>query len=226
MQQTLDTKLKESLGEAIAEKYFGSRGFSAMNKKDIELLVFAIIRTSEAYRDMSNFDLSVKLGLPETRIKNLDYEARLAYPKYWEDKKMLLLEYISKASYDKTTEKFRFIIENKFDRLYLESKAKKMGELVDTSFNTEIVVISKEALVNLLVSVYGSDDNDVNALCRDLGDQARLYEDASGKLDVKRVFSKFVEGVAEGVGESLVKILFGAVNPFGVFAKVIKLLKK
>ena len=123
------------LGEAIVEHYLNGAGFGKMNKNDFEVLIFSVLRNYE-FKDASNFKLSTILKVPETKVKRLDYESRLIYGENVTTDYQLL-SYLSHAKYDKGTGKFQFVIENKFDRSFLDAKVKEMQSFIDTSFNKE-----------------------------------------------------------------------------------------
>ena len=50
-----------------------------MNKNDFEVAIFDEIMKDDEYKDLSDFKLSVKLRVPESKIKRLRYEANLKY---------------------------------------------------------------------------------------------------------------------------------------------------
>ena len=54
------------------------RGFGSMTKNDFEVMIFAeLLQTS--LLNKSNYDISVDLRIPETKVKRLRYEASLKY---------------------------------------------------------------------------------------------------------------------------------------------------
>ena len=209
---------EQKIGEAIAKHYLNGSGFGKMNKNDFEVLIFYILRNNE-YNDVSNFELSVALKLAESKVKRLDYEGRLIYgEKTTTD--VALLSYLSHAQYDKGTDKFKFVIENKFDRAYLDAKVKSMHSFIDTSFNSEIVTISKGDLVELLKQCYSFSDEDRESLVKDLDAKAKKeLEDSKGKIDWTKVLQKFVEGLAEGSGNLLIDFLGGGLSPARIICK-------
>jgi len=60
-------------------KEYMSRGFATLSKREIDVLMMHILMKYSDISDESNFELSLKLKLSESKIKNLKYEARLKY---------------------------------------------------------------------------------------------------------------------------------------------------
>lgn len=217
---TISKSTEQKIGEAIVKHYLNGSGFGKMNKNDFEVLIFHILRNQE-FRDASNFDLSVTLRLAESKVKRLDYESRLIYGNATTTE-AALLSYLSHAKYDKATDKFKFVIEDKFDRAYLDAKVKSMYSFIDTSFNSEIVTISKGDLVELLKQCYSLGDEDREFLLRQIDANAKKeLEDPKGNIDWTKVLQKFVEGLAEGSGNVLIDAISGGLSPVRGICKCI-----
>ena len=88
---TKATKNIESIKDFIKEVYL-ERGFGTMNKNDFEVFIFneivkdpqGILEFSKKDKDdkplkPSNYDLSILLKIPESKVKRLAYEADLKY---------------------------------------------------------------------------------------------------------------------------------------------------
>ena len=126
--------------ENIIRKYL-DRGWGSMNKNDFEVWIFNQILQIAEYETLNDYELSVKLQLPQTKVKRLRYEAALKYPKntnYSEEFRNIL----KKARCKK--ESVEFSIESVAVRQYLCNELKKDGRLFDYSFNSEIVRVSCE----------------------------------------------------------------------------------
>ena len=121
-------------------------GFGSMNKTDVEILVFHLLRKYSTLTDnKSQQDLSLALRIPVSKISRLCYEANLRYgedsnrEKYFKDSLMpILLE----ARFNIESNRVRFAVEDKFLRLQLQAKMKEIHGYADSSFNSEVVSIS------------------------------------------------------------------------------------
>lgn len=61
----------------LIKKYL-ERGFGSMNKNDFEVAIFNEWMIHEG-RGKSNYEISLALRIPETKVKRLKYEAELKY---------------------------------------------------------------------------------------------------------------------------------------------------
>lgn len=206
--------------EEFAQVYFG-RGFGSMTKNELEVLIFHLLKKYGDIKEKSNFQLARELHISEAKIKRMAYEAELSYG--YEDKAILqarFLELLGRAKIQKDNGTLRFVVEDKFLRSIIYEDLKQMGYFLDTSFNSEIVSIQKDALIALLGSYYSEEQKT---------DMVEAYKEARKKvakaggegLDFRgmmsTVFDKLLEkGVdvaVEGVKgidyETLIKYLSG-----------------
>ncbi len=117
-----------------------------MNKTDVEILVFHLLRRYSSLKDKrSQQDLSLALRIPVSKISRLCYEANLRYgddsnrEKTFRDSlRPILLE----AHFNVENNRVRFAVEDKFLRLQLQAKMKEIHGYADSSFNSEVVSIS------------------------------------------------------------------------------------
>ncbi len=58
--------------EKFIEEYL-KRGFGSMSKRDIDVLLMHLLIEHTNLSDENNFNLSIKLKLTETKVKNLKY---------------------------------------------------------------------------------------------------------------------------------------------------------
>jgi len=132
-----------------------NRGFGSMNKNDFEVWIFNYLLQNDLH-GKSNYDVSVELRIPESKVKRLRYEASLKYgnpsdkDQYNAAFKALLNKVNLKKGSDKT---IQFAVEDIQLRKYLDSILKKKGRFADTSFNSEVVSITIDDLAELLNEV-------------------------------------------------------------------------
>lgn len=132
---------EETLQEVIT-KYL-KKGFGTMTKNDFEVWIFHYLMQHEL-QSKTNYDISIELRIPETKVKRLRYEADLKYPSVNEDgRRLLLIDAIHHAKFRETKEgQVIFAINDKMLRSYLENRLIKDGRYYDSSFMSNIIVLS------------------------------------------------------------------------------------
>lgn len=101
------------------------RGFGSMNKNDFEVWIFSQLIASR-FMDKSNYEISLELKIPESKVKRLRYEADLKYSDNSADVYFKKLDTLLKKSIVKENgESVRFVIEDVSLRHFLDSKLKK-----------------------------------------------------------------------------------------------------
>lgn len=134
-----------SFANEFLQKYMLG-GFGSMNKTDVEILVFHLLRKYSTLTDkMTQQDLSLALRIPVSKISRLCYEANLRYgedsdwERYFKDS---LTPILLEARFNVENNRVRFAVEDKFLRLQLQAKMKEIHGYADSSFNSEVVSIS------------------------------------------------------------------------------------
>lgn len=174
-------KLRDEVLKELIE-HFGS-----MNKNDYELALFHLLLENE-FATLSDYEISVCMKIPESKVKRLRYEVKLRYSdnsvieKYKNELSKLLLS----RKYRIHNDRIQFAISDKMFRLFLNDLLMKDGRFADTSFNVNVVSMTADDLLFLI--------SEINA--------------ESGKL-IKKMKSDFKDKETElpkGVIESLVSI--------------------
>lgn len=125
-------------------------GFGKMNKNNYEVAMFHLLLQNEL-NDLSDFEISKTLKIPETKVKRLRYEVGLVYGE--SDETLLdgkLIELLSNSSFKLTIDRIQFSIPDRMLRLYLNDKLQKKNHFADSSFNSNIVSITAHDLDILL----------------------------------------------------------------------------
>ena len=128
---------KETLA-AFAEVCF--KGFGTMNKNDYEVAMFHFLLHNDL-QGRSDFDISLLLRIPESKVKRLRYEAALRYPADDDDlyKRAFITLLTSGAFRVTENHRIQFAISDKLFRLYINDLLMRDGRFADTSFNPNIV---------------------------------------------------------------------------------------
>ena len=62
--------------QILIDQYI-ERGFGSMNKNDFEVFIFGQMLEMPSYKGKTNYELSLLLRIPESKIKRLRYESSL-----------------------------------------------------------------------------------------------------------------------------------------------------
>ena len=176
------------------------RGFGSMTKNDFEVMIFAeLLQTSLLKK--SNYEISIDLRIPESKVKRLRYEASLKYNILREDDYRLMFKEIAQNAIIKD-EKIILSIEDISLRKFINFKLKKNGKFSDTSFNSEIVVIRSKDFAELLKELYYTQRE-----LKQINDKIdKINESLSKKITFKDVISVFINASVAHLGERLIDI--------------------
>lgn len=144
--------MEEALKEVI-DQYL-NRGFGTMNKNDFEVWIFHYLMQHQL-QGKTNYEISVALKIPEQRVKRLRYESELKYPSTTdEDRRLMLIEAISRAKYRQVKDgQIVFALNDKMLRSYLENQLINDGRFYDSSFMSNIIVLSVSDFLFVLSSI-------------------------------------------------------------------------
>lgn len=195
-------ELKENESLIFANRFlkeYLSRGFGSLSKREIDILMLDLLVKCGNLEDISNFDLSLKLKITETKIKNLKYEANLRYRENTEEFiRHSFLSLLEKAKLKKdTATTINMAIEDNFLRNAISAKLKKNGSYTDTSFNSEIVKIHIEDFVYLLDIFYTGNEKEK------IKQEIKSLQNIEKTDDFKKLFKKFLEKAVESAGEEI-----------------------
>lgn len=215
------------LGDRIITEVVFAAGFGQVSKSTIDLILIDFLRRLPAFKDNSLFEWSVLLGISETKVNNLLYNAALRYgPIDAIPEDLLLLKYVCLAKYDGNA--VQMLIEDKYDRMCIMKQIKGLKEIVDTSFNKEIISIKRETLLKLLERCYFKSEEDKERLLNGLDPKVRsmLAEEEPPLVDIRKLLSKFLEALAEGAGKNIADLLFPGASIISLISMILTSLIK
>ncbi len=135
--------------------------FGSMTKNDYEVALFhEMLRAG--LNDKTDFQISLLLHIPETKIKRLRYEATLRYLSQdnGDQYKVAFIQFLDKGSFRVTdNHRIQFAISDKLFRLYINDLLMRDGRFADTSFNPNIVSLPWKDL-EFLLNYFGLNDKD------------------------------------------------------------------
>ncbi len=203
----------------IIQKYL-DRGFGSMNKNDFEVWIFGQILKMGEYRSKNNYELSVALRIPESKIKRLRYESALRNAKEGTNYKREVMTLLENAKLRNDGKKIIFQVEDILLKSYISSILKKTGRVLDSSFNQELVVVNVEDFQHLAEEIYQSKD-----MKKIMETAQKLTKDPSKKIQFKDVMGWVVSGAVEGVTSNITSSIITNLTPTGVINTIRKVLK-
>lgn len=193
---------KEAFAQEFVEQY-AKRGFGSMNKNDFEVLVFNLLRKYGDLKDKTNFEMSLDLQIPETKVRRLAYESDLKYGHITEtDIKSAFFSIVASSKLRGDLNKIEFVIENKFIRTSIGAQLKQLGHYADSSFNSEIIRIHIESFVDLLAYYYPQPA--IERIVKEC--KATVKAEKGEAISFKLILRKFLEGLATQAGKKVVDV--------------------
>ncbi|MBR8534647.1 hypothetical protein KDU71_03675 [Carboxylicivirga sediminis] len=193
---------KELFAAEFIEQY-SNRGFGSMNKNDFEVLIFNLLRKYGDLKNKTNFEMSLDLQIPETKVRRLAYESDLKYTHMTEsDIKEAFFVIVAKSKLRGDLNKIEFVIENKFIRSSIGAQLKQLGHYADSSFNSEIVRIHIESFIDLLAYYYP--EKAIERIVKECKTAIKLEKGEA--ITFKLILRKFLEGLATQSGKKVVDL--------------------
>ncbi|WP_337364249.1 hypothetical protein [Prevotellamassilia timonensis] len=186
-------------------KDYLSHGFGTMTKNDFEVYIFHwLINNHKDYKDKSDYEVSVNLRIPISKVKRLRYEANLKYPTLNDDTaKKSITDLLKKCKYRDTKEGgISFVINDKLLREYLQNYLNRQGRFFDSSFNSNIVSIAT-ADFRFILDNFLLNDDDKKSILKDA--KASLSE----KSTLPQTFSEALKNMGAELCKSFAKKMIG-----------------
>jgi len=193
---------KENFSKDFIERY-SKAGFGSMNKNDFEVLIFDLLRRYGNLKGKTNYQASILLQIPESKIKRLTYEADLKYGNInQQDITNDFFNIIANSKLRADQNKIQFVIENKFLRTSISAKLKELGHFSDSSFNSEIISIHIDSFIDLLENYYPKKSvEQIVKACKE-----SVKANKGEEITFKLIMKKFIEGIATEAGKQTVNI--------------------
>ena len=163
-----------------------------MNKNDFEVWIFNYLLQNSP-KGKSNYDFSVELRIPESKVKRLRYEASLKYgnPTDTDQYSNAFHDLLEKVNLKKGSNSIiQFAVEDIQLRKFLDSILKRKGRFADTSFNSEVVSVTLDDLAILIEETCTEKEKDA------------LLKKAKGNGDLIGVIMKGLGFIAKSAVES------------------------
>ena len=192
-------------------------GFGMMNKSELEILIFHLLRNDDFCNQKSIFGISRVLHIPESKVRKLIYEADLRYgdisDSYVRDEFFACL---NNAHFQTINNKIEFPLDDKLVRSAIDDKLRSMGYFSDTSHNRDVFSIHIDAFI-ALIDVYYPAENKDEVLKKCKG----VVKD-SNDITFKGILKEFLYGASRKLGEIATSAIFGAIS--GGFTEITTLI--
>ena len=146
--------------------------FGSMNKNDYEVALFYLLLKYQ-YVGKSDYEISINMRIPESKVKRLRYEVGLRYSENssTEQYKENLANLLLGCKYRIHNDRIQFAISDKMFRLYLSDLLMKDGRFADTSFNVNIVSMTADDLLFLLSEINANSREIIEKMKTDFKDR-------------------------------------------------------
>ena len=175
--------LQEALYRRVEEANLFSKQFGSFSKSDYEILMFTVFLDTQQ-EPVRDYDLSIQLGLTESKVRNLRVKSQLLYPKSlnWI---RAISESLEHGFYDRETKQITITIEDPS----VQNKIKNVIETncghVGFTLNRKQIVLNVESF--LILAAFAETDTDetinrINEKYKEVtGTQDRIEKKAFGK---------------------------------------------
>lgn len=191
--------------------------FGSMNKNNYEVALFHLLMQN-GYSDMSDFELSVHLQIPESKVKRLRYEASLVYPQspnlsddYY---KQVLATLLLNRKYRVHNERIQFSITDKHIRLYINDVLNKDNRFADSSFNANIISLSPADLLFLLEKAEVKSKDKIKAIREEI---------EKGKKELEKDVVESFQELSDEFFKEMLRIIISdsLIDKLGKFAEAV-----
>ena len=143
----------EKFGREFLENYL-SHGYSAMPKREVDILVFHLISGSKDIRNKPNYIIANKLRLTESKVKSLRLESALKYKQV--NHKAIIGEIVCQFVEKMNKPEFdgHYVCIGLEDPVYkreFEYAVKMTGNLVEYGINREILKVNVLHLLEIII---------------------------------------------------------------------------
>lgn len=189
--------------------------FGKINKNDLEVELFHLLLNNHFKKNnYSDYRVSLRLGIPENKIKRLRYESSILYDNNEQElqNKLMIILRNTKIKYQDT--KLQVAIPDKMLRNYLSDVLAKHNRFYDSSFNSNIITLSANDIFFLLSEFSGDDGK-------------KYKEEISKNIDDKEFPKKFMKKLQDSLPKMAENIASNVIsdiiiqNPFTYLLKLI-----
>lgn len=181
----------ESLINRINESELFTRKFGTFAKSDYEVLMFTIFLDSQK-ENIRDYDISIALGIPESKVRNLRIKSQLLYPKEidWVQE---LKTAITHGYYDSVVGNITITIENPSVQNLLRNKVEERYGVVGLTLNSKQLILPIESFL-LLAAL--SEENPEHVI-KELNTLLKKETKSKTKIENKSIKDRFLTGIPD-----------------------------
>lgn len=203
--KTLTIKQKDKFIDDLM-KYYLQNNFGSFTKTELEELFIELLDRYSNFGEMTNFERSICLHIPESKVRGTMYRSQLKYQEYKDEvtrKKLFRLLWLGaykvKKDEDQKTDIITIIIEDQYLKKAIEGKLKDLNEGFDGTFNKEALVVQKESLMLLIEDFFNEEEQEL---------ALEELHNKNKKLNYKRLSDFFSSCIEKVSLEELGKVLW------------------
>ena len=185
------SNLSKNAEKRIEESRLFTRQFGTFSKSDYEVLMFTIYLDSleGAVRD---YDISIDLGITESKVRSLRVRSQLLYPKEinWKEE---LATAIQHGAYDPETKQITVTIEDPSVKNLLKNIIEENFGTVGLSLNSKHLILPIESYLLLAAC---AEDNYENVV-KDLNKKLKSHSKDIEKIEKKGIKTRFLKSVPD-----------------------------
>ena len=170
-----------------------TRRFGSFSKSDYEVLMFTIFLDSLTI-PLRDYDISIALGIIESKVRSLRVKSQLMYPKKleWTEE---LTKSIEHGYYDKATGQITVTFEDPSIQNLMKNKIEEGFGTVGQTLNVKQLVLPVESFL-LLAAFAEQDENDVLSK---LNEKLAKESTKATKIERKKFKERFMNDIPDAV---------------------------
>lgn len=185
----MDDMLKHHLINRVEQANLFSKHFGSFNKSDYEVLMFTVYLDS-IEGEVRDYDISIALGIPESKVRTLRVKSQLLYPKEidWVD---ILAKALSNGIYDDGM--VTITIEDPSARNRIRYEVEKQYGMVGLSLNSKQMILPIESFIMLAACAESNADDVIEKLNGKLHERYPLVK----KIEKKNIRTRFLKPIKD-----------------------------
>ena len=185
--------LKERLITRVEQAQLYTNRFASFNKSDYEVLMFTAYLDSLDKTEINDYEISIALGITESKVRNLRVKSQLQYPReiYWDKE---LTSAIEHGTYDQVQKQITVTLEDPSVRNRIKYEVESKFGTVNLSLNNKQLVLPVESFLVLAACAEKDTDDVLKKLNKELQNSGiKTIE----KGDLKNRFLQNTDSVAD-----------------------------
>ncbi|MBR5338922.1 MAG: hypothetical protein IK150_02460 [Lachnospiraceae bacterium] len=180
---------KEKLYQRIQESELYTKRFGTFAKSDYEVLMFTIYLDS-LEGTARDYDISIDLGITESKVRNLRIRSQLLYPKKldWKEELEKSMEH---GVYDASSKQITIMFEDPSVQNLMKNEIEKAFSNVGRTFNPKQLVLPIESF--LILAAQAEEDKQI--VLEKLNNKVREVTKSVEDIEKKPLGTRFLQSV-------------------------------